>query len=186
MTGRTSPLRAAVVYESMYGNTHAVAAAIALGLDPSGRVPVIPVTLADRDLLERLDLVVVGGPTHGHGMTRPNTRKAAVDAAAKAGRLLAGDAPGPDAGMREWLDELSPHPVMAAAFDTRMRAPSFLTGRASVGIGRRLRRAGGAAILPPCSFFVTRDETLAEGEEERARNWGAQLAALAAARLQAA
>jgi hypothetical protein len=71
-------MRAVVVYESMYGNTHLVADAIATGLATACQVDVVPVERADRQVLDGADLVVVGGPTHAHGMTRASTREAAI------------------------------------------------------------------------------------------------------------
>lgn len=62
----------AVIYESMFGNTRAIALAIAEGLAPFGTV--VAANVNDPRALEaaRLaDLLVLGGPTHAHGMTRP-------------------------------------------------------------------------------------------------------------------
>ena len=69
-------MKAVVIYESMYGNTHLIANAIAEGLRNHGQVTVVPVDEADAALVETADLLVVGGPTHAHGMSRANTRKA--------------------------------------------------------------------------------------------------------------
>ena len=76
-------MRAVVVYESMYGNTHLVADAIGAGLRTGFDVSVVPVSQASPAVLADADLVVVGGPTHAHGMSRAATRKAAVQAADK-------------------------------------------------------------------------------------------------------
>jgi len=76
-------MRAVVVYESMYGNTHQVAEAIGAGLRSSFEVSVVPVSEAGPAVLADADLLVVGGPTHVHGMSRTSTRKAAVEAADK-------------------------------------------------------------------------------------------------------
>ena len=97
-------MRTVVVYESMYGNTHLVADAIADGLrggSPGADVVVMPVADATAQVLADTDLVVVGGPTHVHGMSRPTTRHAAVDTAAKpdSGLTAEPDAEGP--GLRE-------------------------------------------------------------------------------------
>ena len=75
-------MRAVVVYESMYGNTHHVAEAIGTGLSEGYDVAVVPVSEADPAVLNGADLVVVGGPTHLHGMSRPSSRKGAATAAA--------------------------------------------------------------------------------------------------------
>ena len=71
-------MQAVVVYESMYGNTHLIADAIGAGLRTAFDVSVIPVSHASAAVLNGADLVVVGGPTHVHGMSRASTRKAAV------------------------------------------------------------------------------------------------------------
>jgi hypothetical protein len=66
--------------------------------------------------------------------------------------------------------------VSAAAFDTRMHAPAVLTGRASTSISKQLRKHGMREISAPESFFVTKQNRLETGEEERARAWGQGLA----------
>jgi hypothetical protein len=88
----------------------------------------------------------------------------------------------PDAlaeGLREWLNSLGKSNVHAgaAAFDTRMQGPAALTGRASKGIGRALRHHGYELVADPESFIVTKQNVLEPGEEDRARLWGAGLAA---------
>jgi flavodoxin len=64
-------MHALVVYESMYGNTHRIAEAIARGLRSAYAVQVISVTGARYEHVGRYDLIVAGGPTHAHGMSRP-------------------------------------------------------------------------------------------------------------------
>lgn len=76
-------MRAVVVYESMYGNTHLIADAIGAGLRSTFDVTVVPVSQAGPAVLVRADLVVVGGPTHVHGMSRVSTRKGAAEAGTK-------------------------------------------------------------------------------------------------------
>src|SRR6478735_1788165 len=103
-------MRAVVVYESMYGNTHVVADAIADGLREHAEVVIVPVRDADSADVAGADLVVVGGPTHVHGMTRESTRVSAVTAAAKPGAELtldAGDDPDTySVGLREWFETM--------------------------------------------------------------------------------
>ncbi len=174
-------MKAVVVYESMYGNTHHVATAIGDGLAPAVDVLVVPVHEAEPDVLECADMVVVGGPTHVHGMSRASTRKAAVDAAQKEEDLeLDPDAEGP--GLREWFAGLAPIAVPGAAFDTRMHGPLALTGRASKGITKRLRHLGSPVLADPESFLVTKDNHLEDDEERRAREWGARLGRIASER----
>lgn len=170
-------MRAVIVYESMYGNTHLIAEAIARGLQPGNGVAVVPAAKATRELLEDADLVVAGGPTHVHGMSRAATRKAAVDQAQKkAGQPpLDADAEGP--GLSDWFASLGHRNASAAAFDTRLAGPAVFTGRASKGIAKLLELQGFTLIAPPESFLVSSDNTLRPGEEDRAQEWGEALAA---------
>lgn len=170
-------MKALVVYESMYGNTHAIAEAIASGLRHAADAQVMTVHDADAARVSAVDLLVVGGPTHVHGMTRETSRKAALDAAAKADSGLAVDPDAEGEGVREWLESLGPLDVRAAAFDTRIGIPPALSGRASKGIAKKLREHGCTLIVDPESFLVNKDSHLEPDEEAHARRWGAKLAA---------
>ena len=169
-------MRAVVVYESMYGSTHKVADAIRAGLQGAFEVTVVPLGEATAAVLADAGLVVVGGPTHVHGMSRAGTRKTAAQTAAKRASGVQLE-PGADApGLREWFGSLGRYHVRAAAFDTRMQGPAALTGRASTRVARLLRDHGFTMAAKPESFLVTRQEELAEGETGRAREWAAKLA----------
>ena len=171
-------MKAVVVYESMYGNTHRVADAIGRGLATAGEVVVVPVAQAGPAVVQDADLVVVGGPTHAHGMTRASTRQAAVDQA-KPDYSIDPSASG--RGVREWLQSIPPLAASSAAFDTRAGvAPAVLTGRASKGIAKQLRQHGLGQVTEPESFLVDKDNRLQPGEEDRAQEWGARLAAAVA------
>ncbi|HXY91962.1 MAG TPA: flavodoxin domain-containing protein [Acidimicrobiia bacterium] len=171
-------MKAVVIYESMYGNTHLIAEAIGAGLrgDAAAEVAVVPVGDAGDALLAACDLVVVGGPTHAHGLPRESTRTAAAEATQKpdSDLTLDDDAEGP--GLREWFTAVGALPKMAAAFDTRIDAPAVLTGRASKGIAKRLRERGCDVVVPPESFLVTRQSHLVEREVAHAEEWGARIA----------
>ena len=162
-------MRAVVVYESMYGNTRAVAEAVAAELG----APAIPVADATKDHLAAADLVVVGGPTHAWNMSRPNTRKAAADGAAKPGSGLTVQPGATGPGVREWLAEHARDVPAAAVFDTRIAMPALVTGRASRKIARRLREK---LVAPPESFLVTKKNQLVTGELDHARTWATKLA----------
>jgi len=170
-------MKAVIIYESMYGNTRAVAEAIAEGLGEAAEVSVTSVADASPDVLRDADLILVGGPTHVHGMSRPTSRKSAIEAAAKPGSALRlqQDAGGP--GVREWLAGLDQASAAAAAFDTRMSGPVLFTGQAAKGIASQLRRHGLTVVAEPESFLVTKDNELHSGELIRAREWGASLTA---------
>lgn len=169
-------MRALVVYESMFGNTHEVAESIAVGLREWYEVRVVPVAEATVAHLAEADLVVVGGPTHAHGLSTDRSRHAAQEQAGKDAALdldVAADGP----GIREWLVEIGQvDGINAAAFDTRVDGPALLTGRASKTIARHLERHGFAIVADPISFLVDRHNHLVPGEPERAAGWGSLLA----------
>jgi hypothetical protein len=168
-------MHALVVYESMFGNTEAIARAVAEGLATRLEVETVEVGAAPGTLEEGMDLLVVGGPTHAFGMTRPSTRQ---DAERKAGHVISAQI-----GLREWLAGVrTAGPPAAATFDTRIAKPR-VPGSAARAAEKRLRRLGYRMAAPAESFFVTDvDGPLVEGEAERAKQWGADLgAALAGA-----
>jgi hypothetical protein len=171
-------MRTVVVYESMYGNTHLIAEAVAAGMREAEdtEVVVVAVDAAFPAVLADADLLVVGGPTHVHGLSRESTRKAAAEAAEKDGSDLVMELDAEGEGLREWFDTVGDLAVDAAAFDTRLDAPAAFTGRASKGIAKRLRRHGCSLVVGPESFLVTKQTHLEDGEQARARAWGASVA----------
>ncbi len=158
-------MRALVVFDTTFGNTARLARAIgeALTAGAGGTVDVRPVALVAIPDLVGLDLLVVGGPTQRHGLSRT---------------------------LAEWLHGLGHGTlpgVRAAAFDTRYRMPRLLTGSAATGAAKRLGRAGCRLAVAPESFFVERErpptgerrhhdaEGLKPGELERATAWARTL-----------
>jgi hypothetical protein len=167
--------RAVIVVESMFGNTEAVAHAVAAGLSDQFLVDVVRVADAPAVIPDDVRLLVVGGPTHAFGLTREGTRRSAMDQGAE-------PSTGVEVGLREWLGGLQPQStaLLAAAFDTRIRKAGPL-GSAARGVIRRLRRLGLRAVARPTSFYVAGIEgPLLDGELDRARGWGSQLAMKAA------
>lgn len=171
-------MQAVVIYESMFGNTRAIAYAIGAGLADYFDVAVVPVGQAYPTSYNQADLVIVGGPTHVHGMSRPSTRQGAAKQAAAANSGLTLEPGALGEGLREWLAShvTSRGHGLAAAFDTRMPGPAVLTGRASRGVSSALQRQGYELIAKPESFLVTKANELHPGEQERARAWGSALA----------
>ena len=167
-------MQALVVVESVFGNTRAIADAVGEGLGHRAEVRVLTVTdaAAATGLLDGVDLLVVGGPTHAFGMSRPSTRRAAAEQAG-------GGAVAAQGGLREWLAALpaSTAHLPAAAFDTRVDRPRT-PGSAASGAARRLRRLGYELVARPESFRVTGTTgPLLADEAERARIWGHNLLA---------
>jgi Flavodoxin len=166
-------MQALVVYESMYGNTHAVAVHIAAGLRVTAAVTLVPVTRATRELVAAADLIVAGSPTHLHAIPTAASRRTAAETARKpgSGLIMDPDAVGP--GLRTWLERLNAGTALAASFDTRLNGVPVITGHASRGISRLLRGRGYRLLVPPESFLVTKQNTLLKGETTRAYSWGA-------------
>lgn len=170
---------ALVVHESIYGNTRAVAEAIADGLRRHLDARTCPVGAADGTTIEGADLLVVGGPTHMHGLASSLSRRMAVQAGRDDGVDVEEDATG-DRGLRKWLADLDGHEGRAAAFDTRLDRSPVMTGVAARGIAHRLRRHHFEVVADPESFLVEDAEgPLADGELERAREWGDALGRIA-------
>jgi hypothetical protein len=174
-------MRALVIFESILGNTEVVARAIAEGLGSADEVEVVEVGAAPTTLPASLTLLVIGGPTHAHGMTNPDSRRSA---AGKATRPVLSTG----IGIREWLDAVGAAPagISAAAFDTRIKGPGLLWGSAAKAAAGRLKEQGFRMAAPPESFLLHGPtgpvhDVLVPGEADRARRWGAALAAKAVA-----
>jgi hypothetical protein len=165
-------MRALIVYESMFGNTQTIAKAIRDGISTYMQVDLTEVGNAPATIGDDVQLIVAGGPTQAFGMSRPGTREGASKQAEEP--LVS-----TGIGVREWLDTVQGGgaAIDAAAFDTRLDKPHWLTGSAARGIDKRLRRLGFRVIAAPESFFVTGTSgPLADGEQDRGRRWGERLA----------
>jgi hypothetical protein len=160
-------MKSLVVYESFYGNTEAVARAIADGLARHGEAQVATVGSVDVAALEDVDLLVVGAPTHAWGLPRAKTRPQRSTSSSDSIPPL----------VREWLSALpTGGGRLVAAFDTHSRGPRFLTGSAARGIDRRLRRRGWKKVAPPRSFAVMGPAgPLDSAEDIAAAAWGDEL-----------
>jgi flavodoxin len=172
-------MRAVVVYESLWGNTAAIARAIAEGIGPEARA--LSTAEASAEELSGVELLVAGAPTHMAKM--PSARSRA--AAAKYETATPPDLSQPL--LRDWLDALPNGTAGCAAFDTRGEIPAetplrswFAKMGAANGILKALERKGYRPVADTEGFMVRPDSSagpLVEGETERARAWGAQLAA---------
>lgn len=149
-------MRSVVIYDSEYGNTRQIAEVVAAELRTTGDVEVENVHEVDLGLPlpADTDLLVVGGPTQIHGISsRLRAQLAAIPEQALCGMVV-------------------------EAFDTRAHGPRLLTGAASGGIAKALKRKGATPGGEPESFIVLDKEgPLAEGELERARLWARSILA---------
>lgn len=168
-------MTALVVYESMYGNTQRVAEAVAEGLGRYLTTRAVEVAEAPTMVPSDVTFLVVGGPTHAHGMSTEKTR---ADAATQRPEPVVSRG-----GVRDWLATAYPATLglPAAAFDTRIKGLELLTGSAAKGYAKLLGGAGFKVVEPPESFLIgvrgaVEPDALAEGELERARAWGEKIA----------
>ena len=125
-------MNAIVVYESHWGNTAAVARAIAEGIGDGARV--LDTDQATAEDVASAILIVAGAPVVAFALPREGTRK-----------QIAGDTKSPvppDVShplLRSWLDALPAGHGWAAAFETRIWwSPRGATGT----IESKLKRAG--------------------------------------------
>jgi hypothetical protein len=165
-------MKAVVVYESLWGNTAAVARAIAEGLGPGAIA--LSTAEASAEAVAGVDLIIAGAPVLGFRLPTDAIR-------AQIERDRKSPTP-PDLTqptMRSWLAGLPPDGVQggcSAAFETRIWwSPGGSTG----AIERGLARAGYRQLAKSRKFIVEGSYgPLRGGELERARAWGAELAAL--------
>lgn len=162
-----------LVHESHWGNTRAVAEAIAEGMvgTDDRSVEIVDVGAAPSPLPAGVDLLVIGAPTHAFSMSRASTRHDAHDKGAEPGHE--------DRGIREWLADLPAPaaPPHVATFDTRVSKARRLPGSAARAASKYVGHHHLGDVVATASFYV---EDLAgpllEGELDRARAWGRQLA----------
>jgi hypothetical protein len=163
-------MKAVVVYESLWGNTAAVAHAIAEGIGSEARA--LSTTEAAGEAMSGVDLIVAGAPVLGFKLPTEQMRQGARN-------NPGGKPPRPadlsHPSMRSWLDALPAGHGRSAAFDTQVRGPF---GKAAPTIAEALERAGYSRLADPVGFTVAgRFGPLRKGELERARRWGSELAA---------
>jgi len=161
-----------IVVESSFGNTMAVAEALAAVLRrPAGQgdVTVVQTDDAPRVLPPGVDLLILGAPTHAFTLPTPKSREQAARKGASTTTKV---------GVREWIEQLAPDPELRVlTFDTSIRM-RFSLGCAAKAACRLLGRRGFAAAERGPSFYVTGTAgPLADGERQRAGDWAEQLAA---------
>jgi hypothetical protein len=161
-------MKAVVVYESHWGNTEAIAHAVAAGFGPEAEV--LTTDQALDSALTGADLVVAGAPLIAFGLPSEKTRGGVAAESAKA--PTPPDLSHPS--MSAWLDSLPRGHGHSASFETRMR---WSPGGATGAIDRGLEGAGYRSLGKGRRFIVKgKYGPLRDGEIELARQWGTELA----------
>ena len=160
-------MNALVVYESFWGNTEAVARAIAEGV--GGDTRAVHTDEATPEMLQGVELLVVGAPLMGFALPRKQNQDT-LPADKKAPRVA--DASHPL--MREWLKSVPKGTGRYAAFETRFK---WSPGSATGGIAKALEAVGYRPAVKRERFLISGTYgPMRDGEIERARAWGTELA----------
>jgi len=152
-------MKALVIYDTFFSNTEKIAQAVGRGLGTDYEVSVVKVDAVKPEMLEGLDFLVVGSPTRAFS---------------------------PTPASKTFIRKLSANQlsgVKVTAFDTRLpineKTPGILRflagifGYADKPLLDELKKKGGVQVVPGEGFMVTDSEgPLAEGELERATEWG--------------
>jgi hypothetical protein len=159
-------MKAVVVYESLWGNTATVARAIAEGLGAGAKA--LSTAEAIGAAIAGADLIVAGAPVLGFRVPSAKMLQMIEQSHEKVAPDLSHPA------MGAWLDSLPAGKGRSAAFESRIWwSPGGSTG----GIERGLESKGYARLAKAQRFIVAgKYGPLREGELEKARAWGAELA----------
>jgi len=167
-------MRAVIVYESLWGNTAAVARAVAEGFGPGARA--LTTDEATPEVVAGADLLVIGAPVIAFGLASEKTRDGIMDV----------ERP-PDTAhpsLKSWLEALPDGHAAAAAFETRL----WWSPRGATGTIERGLKASGYRIAGKAERFVVEGKygPLRNGELDRASEWGKKLAGTVGATVAAA
>ena len=161
-------MKAVVVYESLWGNTAAIARAIAEGIGPGAlalsTAEAVGAAIADADL------IVAGAPLLGFNLPDEKMLESIRNNPFRVPTPPNLSHP----SVRTWLAELPHGHGRSAAFETRFW---WSPGGATGAILRGLEEAGYIPLVKGQRFMVTgKYGPLRSGELERARQWGTELA----------
>jgi hypothetical protein len=167
-TGEGDSLKAIVVYESHWGNTAAIARAIAEGIGPEARA--LSTAEATGAAVAGADLIVAGAPLLGFSLPTEMMMKGMAANAAKV--PTPPDLSHPS--LRAWLVALPKGSGRAAAFETRIW---WSPGSAAKAILAKLEALGYPPFAKAQRFIVQgKYGPLRDGELAKAKAWGSELA----------
>lgn len=159
-------MRAIVVYESLWGNTAAIAKAIAEGIGEGAEA--LSTSQATPERVAAAELIVAGAPLLGFSLPTEDMRASIRSNPANP----KGDFSSP--AIRTWLAGLPKGSAGFATFETRIW---WSPGSSAKSIAKELAALGYRQAAAPERFLVTgRFGPLKDGEIDRARAWGRTLA----------
>ena len=165
-------MKAIVVYESYWGNTAAVAKAIAGGIGPDARA--LSTSEATAAALAGAHLIVTGSPIIAFGLPSDKTRR---DMQARPDKKAPSPPDLTHPSIRSWIEGLpgSGAPaVKVAAFETGFK---MSPGGSAAKMLKMLEALGHTPVAKKQRFLVQGSYgPVKEGELERAKAWGAELA----------
>jgi hypothetical protein len=175
-------MKAIVVYESYWGNTAAVAKAVAEGIGPDARA--LSTSEADAAALSDAHLIVTGSPIIAFGLPSDKTRR---DMQARPDKKAPSPPDLSHPSIRSWIEALpkTGRPgageggvgvpsVKVAAFETGFK---MSPGGSAAKMLKMLEALGYAPVAKKQRFLVQGSYgPVKEGELERAKAWGAELA----------
>ena len=161
-------MNALVVYESLWGNTRAVAEAVAAGLGNGAAVASTASAATER--VSQVDLLVAGAPILAFHLPTDPVRHSIESNPRDAAHH-------PDLShpsMKAWLETVPAGPRFGASYETRLKRT---LGSSAKSIAQSLESRGYRMLARPERFIVTgRYGPLLDGELEHARAWGEELA----------
>ncbi len=154
-------MKALVVYESLWGNTKAVAHAVAEGIGEGAEA--VSTSEATPARVAQADLLVAGAPILGFALPTDAMRHSIESNPAHAEHPPDTSHP----SVRTWLGGLPHRSARGAAFETRIW---WSPGSSAKRIAKQLSSAGFQQVAPPEKFIVEGTYgPLRDGESERAR-----------------
>lgn len=168
-------MTALIVVESHFGNSRRVADAIASGIADTAGPDAVRVWSADQAppaIPAGVSLLIVGSPTHAFSLPNTATRTEAAQKGATEGS--------PTRGVREWIAETpADENLPVFTFDTSIKVPVIGLASAAKAAAKALRKRGFGFAEAGQRFYVKEMAgPLLDGELDRARAWGAELAGL--------
>jgi flavodoxin len=144
-------MKAIVIYDTQFGNTEQIAKELASGMNEQGiSVDCVKVDEVQIEALAEFDLLAIGGPTHGFGMS------------------------GPMKTFMKKLEQVDLRDQKAFAFDTKNR--SRFWGSAAKVIEKRMKKLGMNVVMPCASGIVKGLKgPLQDGTEAKFRQIGLEL-----------